>query len=177
MTRSVSARHRPAGSPGWWSTKVRQFGRHLFARVDRDERRALEAWLTPAQLALFDAMHVADRRHGLDVVTTLREHGVRETDVLVAGLLHDCGKGAEIGVWPRVVWSLSEAFGGWVMSVARAVPSWGRALARLRDHAGVSAELAASAGCTERAVTLIREQDAPTDPDYGALFHLADEAN
>ena len=31
---------------------------------------------TPAQLALFDAMHVADRRHGLDVVASLRAEGV-----------------------------------------------------------------------------------------------------
>ena len=43
-------------------------------------------------------MHVADRRHGLDVVATLRGDGVTEHDVLVAGLLHDAGKG-DTGVW------------------------------------------------------------------------------
>ena len=38
-------------------------------------------------------MHVADRRHGLDVVASLRADGVTDPDVLLAGLLHDAGKG------------------------------------------------------------------------------------
>ena len=53
----------------------------------------LAAWTRPGELALFDAMHVADRRHGLDVVAHLRRAGVRDRDVLAAGLLHDCAKG------------------------------------------------------------------------------------
>jgi hypothetical protein len=122
-------------------------------------------------------MHVADRRHGLDVVATLRERGVREADVLVAGLLHDCGKGRDVGVWPRVAWSLSEAYGAWILAVARRLPGFGRAIDRLRTHADRSATLAAAAGCSPRAVALIREQEAPTDPQYGELFRLADEAN
>lgn len=177
MNVGVSGPHRRARTLGWWSTKVRQFRRHVFARVAAGEREALTAWLTPAQLGLFDAMHPADRRHGLDVVATLRERGVRETDVLVAGLLHDCGKGTEVGLWARVAWSLSEAFGPWVLIAARRLPGFGPAIERLRDHASVSAELAAAAGCSPRAVALIREQEAPTDEEYGELFHFADEAN
>ena len=38
-------------------------------------------------------MHVADQRHGLDVVATLRSEGVSDDEVLLAGLLHDCAKG------------------------------------------------------------------------------------
>ena len=38
---------------------------HLTARVSPEEHRTLAAWTTPAELALFDAQHVADRRHGL----------------------------------------------------------------------------------------------------------------
>ena len=74
----------------WWADKSRQVGRHLRARVTPEERAGLAAWLTPAELGLFDAMHVADRRHGLDVVARLRTEGVSEDEVLVAGLLHDC---------------------------------------------------------------------------------------
>lgn len=67
------------------------------------ERSGLEAWLTDSQLALFDGMHVADRRHGLDVVATLRADGVSDAEVLLAGLLHDAGKGPT-GIWPRVAY-------------------------------------------------------------------------
>ena len=59
-------------SNSWWAHKVRQFRSHIRARVGPDERAELADWLTPPQLVLFDSMHVADRRHGLDVVATLR---------------------------------------------------------------------------------------------------------
>jgi hypothetical protein len=121
-------------------------------------------------------MHVADRRHGLDVVATLRAEGVADRDVLVAGLLHDCGKG-DTGVLPRVAWSLGEAFGGRLVAIARPLPGFGPALDRLRDHAELSATLAAGAGCAPRTVELIRYQDVPRDPEFGVLLKLADEAN
>ena len=66
-------------SASWWASKVRQFRTHLRARVTPEERAALATWTTPPQLALFDTMHVADRRHGLDVVASLRADGVDRT--------------------------------------------------------------------------------------------------
>ena len=140
------------------------------------ERSGLEAWLTVPQLALYDCMHVADRRHGLDVVATLRDEGVTDPEVLLAGLLHDAGKG-QTGVWPRVAYSLGQAYGSWLPRLAGVVPGFGAALARLRDHAETSATLAAAAGCSPRTVELIRHQDAPIDADAGRLLKLADEAN
>ncbi|HSL77362.1 MAG TPA: hypothetical protein VK867_10465 [Candidatus Limnocylindrales bacterium] len=163
-------------SISWWGAKVRQFRSHLRARVGPDERAALIDWLTPAQLALFDSMHVADRRHGLDVVRTLRADGVTDDDVLLAGLLHDAGKGAT-GVLPRVAFSLGQAYGPWVWRVAAVVPGWRAALPRLQDHAESSAVLAVEAGCPPRTVELIRHQDAPVDPVAGRALQLADEAN
>jgi hypothetical protein len=121
-------------------------------------------------------MHVADRRHGLDVVATLRHDGVTELDVLVAGLLHDAGKGAT-GVGPRVAYSLGQRYGRWAWRVAGVVPGWQGALRRLVTHAETSADLARAAGCSPRTVALIRFQDAPEDPEYGELLRLADEAN
>jgi len=121
-------------------------------------------------------MHVADRRHGLDVVATLRARGVSDVEVLLAGLLHDAGKG-DTGLGPRVAYSLGQAYGPWVERIASKVPGWGSALERLRDHAETSALIAARAGCSPRTVELIRHQDAPIDPDAGRLLQLADEAN
>jgi hypothetical protein len=140
------------------------------------ERAALASWITPAQLALFDGMHLADRRHGLDVVASLRAEGVGEPDVLVAGLLHDAGKG-ETGIWPRVAYTLGSHYGRWVWRIADLVPGFRPAMERLRTHAETSAALAANAGCSARTVELIRSQDAPTDAEYGEIFRLADEAN
>src|SRR5512134_3089881 len=94
----------------FWGSKVRQIRAHLRARVAESERASLLGWLTPAQLALFDAMHVADRRHGLDVVATLRREGATDPELLLAGLLHDAGKG-DTGVWPRVAYALGQRYG------------------------------------------------------------------
>ena len=86
------------------------------------------AWIAPAQLELFDAMHVADRRHGLDVVASLRAEGVTEPDLLIAGLLHDAGKG-DTGVWPRVAYTLGSRYGDLDHGASRSVlpgsgPPW-----------------------------------------------------
>ena len=150
---------------------------HVRARVAPGERAGLVDWLTDRQLDLFDGMHVADRRHGLDVVATLRAQGVTDPEVLLAGLLHDAGKGWT-GVWPRVAYALGQAYGPWVWRASSAVlPGFRDAIERLHVHAETSATMAAEAGCAPRTVELIRNQDAPIDPDAGRLLKLADEAN
>ncbi len=158
----------------WW-VKVRQLRDHLLARVPPEERRSLAAWARPAELGIFDTMHVADRRHGLDVVAHLRRAGVTDRDVLAAGLLHDCAKG-HTGAGPRIAWSLGEAFGPRVHAGAARVPGWGAPIGRLRNHAEESARMLEGIGLPARAVALVREQDAPSDPEYGRRFHAADEA-
>ena len=160
----------------WWADKTRQALAHARARVDPAERDALGAWLRPSELALFDAMHIADRRHGLDVVAHLRDGGMTEPEVLVAGLLHDCAKG-DTGLGPRVAYSLGTRYGTWIWGVGALVPGWRVAIERLRVHADASAEMARAAGCSERTVDLIRHQDQPVDPDAGERLRLADEAS
>jgi hypothetical protein len=160
----------------FWASKVRQFRTHRRAKVEASERAALHAWLTPTQLALFDSMHVADRRHGLDVVATLRGEGQGDEELLLAGLLHDAAKG-DTGLWPRVAYSLGQEYGSWIWRVAGVLPGFAGALSRLSEHAEASARLAAAAGCSARTVELIRYQDAPRDDDAGERLRLADEAN
>ena len=164
------------GSLAWWANKIRQTRRHLVARVTDLERHTVASWLTPSQLDVFAGMHVADQRHGLDVVDALRMGGTRDPEVLLAGLLHDAGKG-DAGLVPRVIHSLGEAGFGWVGRVARLLPPMRRVLDRLRDHAETSALIAAAAGCSPRTCELIRWQDDPRDPDAGERLRLADEAS
>ena len=164
------------GSVSWWLAKVRQTKRHLLAGVSPRERAAVAAWVSPAQLAVFDGMHVADRRHGLDVVAALRAAGERDPEVLLAGLLHDAGKG-DAGLVPRVAYSLGQAGIGWLATPVRRWPGMRATLQRLHDHAESSARLAEAAGCSTRTVELIRWQDEPRDPEAGERLRLADEAS
>jgi hypothetical protein len=164
------------GSVSWWVTKVRQTKRHVLARVPARERDAVAAWLRPAQLAVFDGMHVADRRHGLDVVGALRAAGEADPEVLLAGLLHDAGK-RDAGMIPRIVHALGQAGMGWVATLVGWWPGMRPTLRRLRDHAELSARMAEDAGCSARTVELIRWQDDPRDPEAGERLRLADEAN
>ncbi len=161
----------------WWAAKIRRFGRYVFARVAPAERRALAGWLTGPQLALFDGMHPADQRHGLDVVAALRSAGHRDPDLLLAGLLHDLGKGQAIHLWHRVAWSLADHYGRWPRMIALRLPTFTQAFATLDAHADGSAELALTAGCSPRAAELIRHQAEPTDAELGRALLLADQAN
>ena len=157
--------------------KVRQFRAHLRASVTPAERAGLEAWTTAAQRRALrrDARcRPAPRARRGRLAPRRRRRATRTS--LIAGLLHDAGKGAT-GVWPRVAYSLGQRYGAWVWRVAGVLPGFGGALRRLRAHAEVSARMAAEAGCSPRAVDLIRYQDAPRDPEFGELLRLADEAN
>ena len=164
-------------SARWWAGRVRQFVRYLTGRVSRSERAQLRAWLTPAQLDLFDEMHSADKRHGLDVVQALRSAGHSDPDLLIAGLLHDSGKARSLRLWHRIGWSVSEHYDGRVRSTARRLPTFTTAFATLAAHAERSAELALAAGCSPRAADLIRHQAEPTDQELGVALRLADEAS
>jgi hypothetical protein len=161
----------------WWGGKTRQFRRHVTGRVAVEECAELTTWLTPAQLALFDSMHPADQRHGLDVVDQLKAAGLTDADLLLAGLFHDAGKGRSVGLWHRVGWSLGERYGSRVLSWTGWMPGFRRAYDRLRDHADRSASLALEAGCTEVTAELIRHQSEPIDPVAGEALRLADEAS
>ena len=161
----------------WWASKARQLGRHLVARVAPGERAALAGWLTPAQLALFDGMPVADRRHGLDVLARLRALRADDRDLLLAGLFHDAGKGPSIRLWHRVAWSVGEHLGSWAHRLAACLPGGRDAMERLRDHADRSAALALAAGCGGRTAALIRGDMLPADVPAAALLHAADEAS
>jgi hypothetical protein len=161
----------------WWGSKVRQVRRHLTGRVSPAERAALEVWLNPAQLELFETMHRADQRHGLDVVEALRVAGHDDPDLRLAGLLHDASKGRSAGLGHRIAYSLGERYGPRIWSLAGRLPGYGDALERLRRHPDESARLALAAGCSPVTAELIRHQASPRDPLAGEALRLADEAS
>jgi hypothetical protein len=161
---------------GWWSTKGRQALRHLTGHPSQHERAQLAGWLSDAQLALFDSMHRADQRHGLDVADMLRGQGFDDPELLLAALLHDCSKGPGVRLPQRVAWSLGERYGAGVTALFARLPGFAAAFERLRWHAHDSAALALAAGCSERTAELIRHQADPVDTTAGLALRLADEA-
>jgi hypothetical protein len=160
----------------WWAAKIRRTWAYPHATVSAAEHEELAGWLSPRQLRLFDWMHVADRRHGLDVVACLRAADVVDAELLMAGLLHDSGKGPRVRLVHRVAWSVGQRYGERVWNLSSHMPTLRTGLGRLRDHATRSADLAREAGCSARTIELIRGEETPTD-DAGRLLLAADEAS
>ena len=169
-----SPNHKP--TTGWWRSHIRRTVKYFRSSVSGLERVGLASWLSPAQLKVFDGMSTADRRHCLDTVAWLRAHEATDSELLVAAALHDAGKGRHAHLLYRIVYSLGQRYGSWIWRVASLPPHWGEGLARLREHAELSAELAEEAGCSPRTVELIRHQESPID-DAGRLLLAADDAS
>ena len=160
--------------------RVRQFFRATFAQVHPDEIVAIQAILTPEQMALFQRMDRSDQRHSLDVYHTLRRAGHHDLDLQQAALLHDASKAASrLTVWHRTAIVLSHSMApSWLARLAAKGCGWKQPFATHVQHAQASAVLAAQAGCTTQAVDLIRRHHEP-EPDHQrlALFQWADEQN
>ncbi|HKY88732.1 MAG TPA: HD domain-containing protein [Candidatus Limnocylindrales bacterium] len=159
----------------WWAEKIGRFVGYVRANVTGAERAELATLLTPDQMALFEAMPRADRRHGLDVAGALRRAGYGDDrELILAGLLHDAGKGRTVRLWHRVAWSLGQRYGRWLLDAAGAVPGARPVFERLERHPRISADLVKATGAPARTVELIAAQADPREPAARAL-HLADE--
>jgi hypothetical protein len=159
--------------------RVEQFFGHLRARVAANEADLARRILPASAWPLFARMPVADRRHALDVVGRLTAAGRDDPELLVAALLHDCAKGERLRLWHRVAGVLLEAVSR--RTIARwASPdpaSWRFPLYLYLHHAELSADAAATAGCSPRSVSFIRGTAAGLDASLAAAFAAADEAS
>jgi hypothetical protein len=153
--------------------RARQVAHALRPRIDADELQAALGLLSPAQSRLFLAMQRRDQRHALEVVRRLAPN-TQDPDVMIAALLHDCGKGA-VPVWLRV---LKVASPGLVATLAKPDAAGVRGAAyRLMAHETLSADLAAEAGCSHATVRLISGKPLAEDLDKALLLAAADDAS
>jgi len=159
--------------------RVEQFLGHLRAGVTLDEAERAHSLLPVEARRLFDGMPVADRRHALDVVSRLVDSRHDDPELLAAALLHDAGKGRRMRLWHRVAGVLMEAVAPKLLGrVASADPaSWRYPFHLYLNHASLSADAAAAAGCSPRTVALIRETAGAADASLAAALALADEAS
>ena len=153
--------------------RVGQFAGALRPRIDEAARTEAYTSLNAAQRALFETMMPRDQQHGIDVFLRVSTSS-DDPALLVAALLHDCGKG-RIALWQRVAHVLLPP------AARRAIASergghWRQAMWRLEHHPALGAELVARTGADPETVRMIREQDAPSPDERLALLQAADEA-
>jgi hypothetical protein len=145
----------------------------LRPRIDADELTRARELLSEAESRLFFAMERRDQRHALEVARRLQVT-TDEPAVLVAALLHDCGKGS-VPVWLRVL----NVVAPWLVKAVAQDGSagWRAAAQRLRRHAAIGAELAAAAQSSPVTVRLIRGHVEPDEVWMQALLLAADDAS
>lgn len=159
--------------------RVGQLVAHVRARVDPVEEAFVQRVLPPPAHALFAAMPVADRRHGLDVAERLLAAGLDDADLLAAALLHDAAKGHRMRLWHRVTGVLLEALAPTILRrLARRDPeSWRHPFHLYLHHERMSADLVDAAGCSPRVGGFIREVAEDADATLLRALKAADDAS
>lgn len=153
--------------------RIKQFWWELRAGpLAPEERAAVAAVLTAAEIRLFDRLAPSDQVHSLRVMQRLRAAGHHDASLLKAALLHDVGKScARLTLFDRV----AVVLGGRL--APRRLAAWSRwdgdrpASARRLGwrtgfvvkarHAGWGADMAAAAGSDPLTVALIRRHQEP----------------
>ncbi len=156
-----------------------QFVGHLTARVRPGEEVLVRQVLPARAVELFDAMPVADRRHGLDVAQRLLGRGVDDPDVLAAALLHDAAKGHAMRLWHRVGGVLLDAFAPRMLAgfASPDVRSWRHGFHLYLHHEALSADAAVAAGCPARVGDFIRGPVPAADAALADALRAADDAS
>jgi HD domain len=152
--------------------RSRQVLHALRPRIEAGELDTARELLSVPEARLFFSMERRDQRHALEVTGRLREK-TDERALLVAALLHDCGKGS-VPVWLRILNVLSPAAVGGMASDG---DGWRGAAYRLRHHAEIGAEMAREAGCASLTVRLIEGHVTPEEATQMELLRAADDAS
>lgn len=163
-----------------------QFFRSLRLRVDATERQEAAALLGERLIPLFDSMTPRDQRHCLDVFWILRQRGCEDTDLLIAALLHDAGKGrlagARIRLWHRVAYVLLAAASPRLLARTAngrgpRVPALTEGLRSLHQHCERGAILAEALGAPAPVVELIaRHEEKDAADGRLRVLQAADDA-
>lgn len=146
--------------------RARQFFKAVIARVSPQERSLVEQVLPQNLRPLFSRMSINDQRHSLDVYYTLKKQGYNDQDLLIAALLHDCGKAlGRIGLLQRVALVLVKAG---MPALLDSLPlsnagAWHHAFYIQNEHARLGADLAYRAGASSTVVDYIRRHETPLD--------------
>jgi len=151
------------------------------APLSDEEHSQVAEWLPVSALPLFRTMSHADQRHSLRVCQGLLERGCCDRDLLAAALLHDVGKAqGRVPFWTRPAIVLGKLVAPRLLRSLtvypyedKKLPAWQRSLSNAWWHAEIGANLAATAGLSDKSVLYIRTHHQPDGP--AAELHLVDE--
>ncbi len=153
--------------------RTRQVVHALWPRIPEDDLVYANGIMSPEERALFEAMERRDQRHALEVMRRLRAE-IDDRDVLVAALLHDCGKGS-VSVWLRVLHVAAPHVGR--LTGKADAPGWRGAAYRLHHHVTISARLVQEAGCSDLTVRLVGGTHTEDEAHLARLLWAADDAS
>ncbi len=152
--------------------RVRQTLHALRPKLESGDSALVRERLSGTEADLFFSTEKRDQRHAIEVLRRLVADGHNDPDLLVAALLHDCGKGS-VPVWLRIAWVAAP----WLVTRAASAPSggWRGAAYHLANHARLGAEKAAAAGARPAVVRLISGDVEADERDRIALLRSADD--
>lgn len=153
---------------GWIHLAGRFFSAMGSAPLDEREHRTISGWLEASELTLFLEQPAIDQRHGLESAQFVAAR-TQDQQLIRAAALHDIGKRhAHLGVFGRVLASIS---------IKLRLPVRGR-FAAYRDHGWVGSGELERAGSPEVAVLYTRHHHGarPSGIDEDA-WHLLAQAD
>ncbi len=164
----------PVSGAGQALYRSRQVWHALRPRIDDDELAEACVLMSEQEARIFFSMQRRDQRHALEVRHRLLELGSEEHDLLIAALLHDCGKGA-VPVWLRIAWV---AWPQAVRVLAKDGATGLRGAAyRLINHPSLGARRAEAAGSGPTTVRLIEGKALASEQGLAELLRAADDAS
>jgi hypothetical protein len=171
---------------GYRLAQVREQLGFVAPLTEQDYQEVAALLPTAAALSLFRTMSPADQQHSLRVCRRLIARDCKDKDMLAAALLHDVGKAqGRVPFWTRPAIVLGKKLAPRLLTRLVTypeksaphpnIPNWRLSLSYAWYHADVGADLASTAGLSERAVLYIRTHHQPGGP--AAELHEVDEVS
>jgi predicted HD phosphohydrolase len=145
-------------------TRIEQVLLGLRPVPDPAEADVTSRLLNPDTQVLFDRLAIHDRRHLVRVALELERTDPGNSDLVLAGLLHDVGKADDAG-HVRLIDRILKVF---LERVSPGMLDWAARPGRSRlrhgmqlavNHASLGASLAEQSGCSARTVWLIKNHE------------------
>jgi hypothetical protein len=150
--------------------RLSQVWRMKTRHLEVEEQAWVQSHLAPAQLALFLAQQPGDQVHAYTVARTLADQQYPTNPVIIAALLHDCGKAPGISLFYRTLVVLLKKTAPHLLYRLRPTETgWLAPLARAWYHPELGAALAEAVNCSPDVVTIIRYHQRRSGAPPGEL--------
>lgn len=150
--------------------RIQQFWLALNSRTKEPDLLQASLILGPKMYALFQQMQTSEQAHSLQVLRRVQAQKFTDHDLLVAALLHDCGKSRRpLRLWERI-WIVvvkvllpvqAKTWGSQPEATLNQIPLWQQPLVVAAQHAQWGAEMAELSGAPPLSIALIRRHQDP----------------